>query len=270
MQYSNSFFFSAILHHNCSTLLTSSVSPVNALYYPQHSSPRLTEQDQPLHQQQETDKFTTESHDISDFVTYVCQDAGSTTLENATFHPHPHQLAPHSHSLTHHTSPHYHQIHQQLRGAKLPAGPQATPYHNTMLPPMLPPMARPVAIIRTSGDLSMVQSGDKGNHIDEVSRNEATTIGGNNSPIESDAADSIASSECTTLIARTSPQPHTQAQNLPHSATSLQSVTQTARCKMPTIASNSLARIANQMYPSANGREYFNHFHTQSTPVSIS
>lgn len=222
-----------------------------------------------MHQQQETDKFTTESHDISDFVTYVCQDAGSATLENATFHPHPHQLAPHSHSLAQHTSPHYHQIHQQLRGVKLP-GPQSTPYHNTMLPPMLPPMARPVAIIRTSGDLSMVQSGDKDNHIDDVTRNVTTTVGGNNSPRESDAVDSIASSECTPLIARTSPQPHTLAQNLPHSTNSSQSVTQTQRCKVPAIASNSLTRITTQMYPSANGREYFNHFHTQSPSVSIS
>lgn len=245
-------------------MLASSVSPVNALYYPQHSSPRLADQDQLLQQQQqqEADKFATESHDISDFVTYVCQDSASSTLENATFHTHPHQLAPHSHSLAHHhTSSHYHQIHQQLRGAKVPQG---TPYHNTMLPPMLPPMARPVAIIRTSGDLSMVQSTDKESDINEETRNVTATIGGNNSPIGSDAADSIASSECTTLVTRTPPLPHTHGQNHPASSPQVQ-----ARCKMPTIASNSLARIATQMYPSANGREYFNHFHTQPTSVSI-
>ncbi|KAH8398913.1 hypothetical protein KR222_011200 [Zaprionus bogoriensis] len=259
------FSFKAILHHNCSTLLASSASPISALYYPQHNSP-----DQSLEQQQhqEGDKFAVEGHEIADFVTYVCQDVGSATLENTTFqHSHSHQLASHNHTH-HHTSPHYHQIHQQLRGAKLPTGPAASAYHNSMLPPMLPPMARPVAIIRTSADLAMLQTSPKDIQIDET-RCVVENIEGTHSPIGTDSAteasESIRSSECDALVTRTSPQAqnHTQIQSHPSSHSS----GDTIRSKIPAIASNSLTRIATQMYPSANSREYFNHFHTQSTSL---
>jgi len=195
-------------------------------------------------------------------------------LENSTFpHTHSHQLASHTHS------PHY-QIHQQLRSSKLGAVP-STHYHSTMLPPMLPPMARPVAIIRTSGDLAMVQSPPsasanqssnlvsnslcvpKGSLIDDDSRN-VNTMESNQSPINTDADSNTNTSanDCTTLVTRGSPLPQ------PESPTSSHSATDPTRCKMHTIASNSLTRIATQMYPATNSREYFNHFHSQSTSVS--
>ncbi|KAH8272473.1 hypothetical protein KR044_007726, partial [Drosophila immigrans] len=283
-----------ILHHNCSTLLSSSASPVNTLYYPQHSSPRLLApthatsldqehvpgQTQSQSQQQHGEKFSTETHDISDFVTYVCQDGGhaasiqtaSSPIDSAAFshaHTHPHQLAAHS--------PHY-QIHQQLRSSKLTGvGVQSPHYHSNMLPPMLPPMARPVAIIRTSGDLAMVQSppsslanhssslgssngcsvATKGILIDEVSRNMNTIDSNHHSPNNDDVDPNAA--DCTTLVTRASPQP--QSPGSPHVSTEV------TRCKMHPIASNSLTRMATQMYPSTNSRDYFNHFHSQSTSL---
>lgn len=263
----------AILHHNCSTFLATSVSPVNTLYYPQHSSPRLQphttilDQEHEHAQSQSEQQQQSEPHDIADFVTYVCQDGGhSTTLtsENPVFqHPHSHQLSAHSH--TH--SPHY-QIHQQLRNSKLATAAPSTHYHSTMLPPMLPPMARPVAIIRTSGDLAMVQSPPssavsqssslcvpKTGLVDDENRT-INSMESNHSPINSDT-DPNTNVDCTTLVSRTSPQPHQSPS--PHVST------EDARCKM---SLNSLTRIAAPMYPSTNSREYFNHFHSQSTSVS--
>ncbi|XP_053967678.1 uncharacterized protein LOC128869194 isoform X1 [Anastrepha ludens] len=99
-------------------------------------------------------------HDMSDFVTYVCQETGSSNIPiNEVHHPA------------------HHQTHFQLqtvaagavgpsRNAKISsaiASPVATTSHyqqySTMLPPPpLPPMARPVAIIRSTGDLTMVES----------------------------------------------------------------------------------------------------------------
>ncbi|KAH8376037.1 hypothetical protein KR093_010538, partial [Drosophila rubida] len=281
----------AILHHNCSTLLTTSVSPVNTLYYPQHSSPRLlvpthtTGLDQEhVHgqthsqsQQQHGEKFSTEAHDISDFVTYVCEDGGhaasiqttsgssdSTAFSHA--HTHSHQVAVHS--------PHY-QIHQQLRSSKL-TGVQSPHYHSTMLPPMLPPMARPVAIIRTSGDLAMIESppstsanqssilgssngccvSTKGILIGE-DRNahtmESNPHSPNNTEVDPNAAD------CIPLVTRASPPPQPPAIPLVS--------TEVTRCKMHPIAPNSSTRMATHIYPSTNSRDYFNHFHSQSTSL---
>ncbi|EDW71080.1 uncharacterized protein Dvir_GJ21334, isoform D [Drosophila virilis] len=262
----------AILHHNCSTFLATSVSPVNTLYYPQHSSPRLLphttilDQEHEHAQSQTEQQQQSETHDISDFVTFVCQDGGHSTAltpENPVFqHPHSHQLSAHSH--TH--SPHY-QIHQQLRNSKLATASPSTHYHSTMLPPMLPPMARPVAIIRTSGDLAMVQSPPssavsqssslcvpKTGLVDDENRT-ISSMEGNHSPINSDT-DPNTNADCTTLVSRTSPQPHQSPS--PHVST------EDARCKM---SLNSLTRIAAPMYPSTNGREYFNHFHSQSSSL---
>ncbi|XP_034490623.1 putative uncharacterized protein DDB_G0277255 isoform X1 [Drosophila innubila] len=306
----------AILHHNCSTLLASSVSPVNTLYYPQHSSPRLlsathtttldqehehiSQQQQQQHQQQQqqeqqqqqqqqhAEKFSSEAHDISDFVTYVCQDTGHATsiqsgvgvgvgsLENPAFshtHAHTHAHAhTHSHQLGSHTHSSHYQIHQQLRSSKL-SGVPSTHYHSTMLPPMLPPMARPVAIIRSSGDLAMIQSPpsssanpSSSSSIDDDSRNVNTIESNQQSPINTDPADPNAT-DCTTLVSRSSPLPQPQPQSQPQSPASPHVATEASRCKMHPIASNSLTRIATQMYPATNSREYFNHFHSQSTSL---
>ncbi|XP_030379333.1 uncharacterized protein LOC115627723 isoform X2 [Scaptodrosophila lebanonensis] len=278
----------ALLHHNCSTLLATSVSPVNTLYYPQHSSPPTTTtaadeeqsqaQTQPQSQSQNTqshhsEKYSTEGHDISDFVTYVCQDTGHSTTtitpgtaENHPFqHTHPHATATHVHS------PHY-QIHQQLRNSKLTAAPSTHYQYSTMLPPPpLPPMARPVAIIRTNGDLAMVQSPppSSANQASSLSNDTLCvrksglnddsrgTMESNNSPINSETGPHNVN--CTTLVTTSSPQPQ--------APTSPQVCIETGRCKMSPVACNSLTRIATQMYPSTNGREYFNHFHTQSTSL---
>ncbi|XP_033150528.1 uncharacterized protein LOC108607364 isoform X2 [Drosophila busckii] len=290
----------AILHHNCSTLLAASVSPVNTLYYPQHTgSPRLAAhtthisldqdgssaqaqiqiqiQTQQQQQQQHGDKYSPEAHDISDFVTYVCQDTAS--IENPTFqHTHAHPNShPHSHQLTSHAHPSHFQLHQQLRSSKITAS--APPhYHSTMLPPMLPPMARPVAIIRTSSDLAMLGQSSppvgtlstsqslslgasKANLEEGETRDLSTAIETNQSPNNSDvSASTSVSGSCTVLEATPSPQPHPARS--PHISS------ESIRCKMPAVAaSNSLTRIATQVYPTANSREYFNHFHSQSTSL---
>ncbi|XP_034670591.1 nuclear factor 1 A-type isoform X1 [Drosophila subobscura] len=275
-----------ISHPNCSSLLSTSISPVNTLYYPQHGNVRsstIVDEDQ-CHRVV-ADKYSTESHDISDFVTYVCQDAGhSTTISTGTIdhafqHAHPHTHVSHSH-------PSHFQIHQQLRNSKLASSPAAH-YHSTMLPPMLPPMARPVAIIRTSGDLAMVHSppspSGSTNHSPntpnnslgvakiglepENSRN-TNTMEGNNSPINTDS--SSHSVHCTTLVTSISPQPQPQPQPpqpQPQAPLSTNPYLENGRCKLSPAASSSLSRITTQMYPSSNGREYFNHFHSQSSSL---
>ncbi|BFG06772.1 nuclear factor 1 A-type [Drosophila madeirensis] len=275
-----------ISHPNCSSLLSTSISPVNTLYYPQHGNVRsstIVDEDQ-CHRVV-ADKYSTESHDISDFVTYVCQDAGhSTTISTGTIdhafqHAHPHTHVSHSH-------PSHFQIHQQLRNSKLASSPAAH-YHSTMLPPMLPPMARPVAIIRTSGDMAMVHSppspSGSTNHSPntpnnslgvakigsepENSRN-TNTMEGNNSPINTDS--SSHSVHCTTLVTSISPQPQPQPQPpqpQPQAPLSTNPYLENGRCKLSPAASSSLSRITTQMYPSSNGREYFNHFHSQSSSL---
>ncbi|XP_034139472.1 nuclear factor 1 A-type isoform X2 [Drosophila guanche] len=273
-----------ISHPNCSSLLSTSISPVNTLYYPPHGTVRsstIVDEDQ-CHRVV-ADKYSTESHDISDFVTYVCQDAGhSTTISTGTIdhafqHAHPHTHVSHSH-------PSHFQIHQQLRNSKLASSPAAH-YHSTMLPPMLPPMARPVAIIRTSGDLSMVHSPPSPSGSTNDSPNthnnslgvakiglapenstNTNTMEGNNSPINTDS--SSHSVHCTTLVTSISPQPQPQPpQPQPQAPLSTNAYLENGRCKLSPAATSSLSRITTQMYPSSNGREYFNHFHSQSSSL---
>ncbi|XP_068153020.1 nuclear factor 1 C-type isoform X1 [Drosophila tropicalis] len=275
-----------LIHHNCSALLATSASPVNTLYYPQHcSNPRpspttaagTNEDDQGQQHHHHAEKYSTEpeSHDISDFVTYVCQDGGhSTTIaaassaENHSFqHSHPHS---HAHSTHSHGHPSHFQIHQQLRNSKLAS---ASP-HYQMLPPMLPPMARPVAIIRSSSDLAMVQSPPPSSDSSVANQclpksaldddeNNANAIESTNSPLNTDTGAHNAS--CTPLVvAAVSP---TQAQS--QEATSPQVCIETGRCKISpsSASSSSLTRIAAPMYPTSNGREFFNHFHSQPTSL---
>ncbi|XP_017056777.1 nuclear factor 1 C-type isoform X2 [Drosophila ficusphila] len=260
----------ATLQHNCSAPHTTSTSPLNTLYYPQHTNPRPTQTTSVEEQNRVgSDKYSTEPQDISDFVTYVCQDSSHTTI-SGTVENHPFQHAhtlPHSHVTQGH-SQHF-QIHQQLRTAKLSTSP-STHYHSTMLPPMLPPMARPVAIIRSSSDLTLVQSPPPSltltNQSPNVSNNNclsknsletdnirlANTIDNSNSPVNTDVGAQHDIPE------NASPQPQTQVTV----STSPQSYLDSGRCKFIPTGSN-ISRITTQMYPSSNNREYFNHFHAQ-------
>ncbi|XP_037732072.1 nuclear factor 1 C-type isoform X1 [Drosophila subpulchrella] len=264
----------ALTQHNCSSLHSTSTSPNNSVYYPQHNNPRPSQSTSVEEQNRvASDKYSTEPQDISDFVTYVCQDSSHTTtitgaVENHQFQ-HSHTL-PHSHVSQGH-SPHF-QIHQQLRTAKLATSP-STHYHSTMLPPMLPPMARPVAIIRSSSDLTLVQSpppslsltnqspnlnnncmGKNGLEPDNIRL--ASTLDNSNSPVSTDV---VAHHDMTGTA---SPQP---LHNTPASA-SPQSYLDPGRCKLLSAGSN-ISRITTQMYAPSNNREYFNHFHSQPTSL---
>ncbi|XP_043947182.1 nuclear factor 1 C-type isoform X5 [Drosophila biarmipes] len=265
----------ALTQHNCPSLHTTSTSPMNSGYYPQHNNARPTQSTSVEEQiRVASDKYSTEPQDISDFVTYVCQDSSHTTtitgsVENHQFQ-HSHTL-PHSHVSQGH-SPHF-QIHQQLRTAKLATSP-ATHYHSTMLPPMLPPMARPVAIIRSSSDLTLVQSPPPSlsltnqssnlNNNNCIGKNDlepdnirlSNTLDNSNSPISSDV---VAHHE---LTGTASPQP---SHNTPAS-TNPQSYLDSGRCKLLSAGSN-ISRITTQMYAPSNNREYFNHFHSQPTSL---
>ncbi|KAH8418156.1 hypothetical protein KR009_006693 [Drosophila setifemur] len=264
----------AIPQHNCSSLHMTSTSPINTLYYPQHSNSRLPITTAVEDQNRVcADKYSSEPHDISEFVTYVCQDSNHTTTITGSVENHPFQ---HSHPIPHshvsHGHPSHFQIHQQLRTAKLSSSP-STHYHSTMLPPMLPPMARPVAIIRSSGDLTLVQSPPQSlnspnmtNNNLSVTKNDleiANTIDGNNSSINTNTVSHNINSTNHEIMGPTSP----QTQPIPSALTSPQAYLDTGRCKLSSAGSNPISRITAQMYPTSNNREYFNHFHSQTSSL---
>lgn len=264
-------FFIALPQHSCSLLHSSSTSPTNTLYYPQHNNTRPSQTTSVEEQNRVgSDKYSTEPQDISDFVTYVCQDTSHTTTITGSVENHSFQ---HSHTLPqgHGHSPHF-QIHQQLRSAKLTTSP-STHYHSTMLPPMLPPMARPVAIIRSSSDLTLVQSPPTSLPLtaQSTSLNDnsciakhslltdnrlASNLDNRNSPNNTD----VVSQHEMTGTASPQPQSHTPTLASP------QSYLDPGRCKLLSAGSN-IGRITTQMYPSSNNREYFNHFHSQPTSL---
>ncbi|KPU74697.1 uncharacterized protein Dana_GF21690, isoform D [Drosophila ananassae] len=251
-----------VQHHNSSSMHS---SPASALYYPQQSNQRSQ-----ITTLAEDQNRVTEPHDISEFVTYVCQDSNHNTITgsvgNNTF-----QHGPASHF----------QIHQQLRSAKLASSP-STHYHSTMLPPMLPPMARPVAIIRSSGDLTLVQtpspainsvnsSPNVTSNISDVAKSNSDsennrsldTIETNTRPITSDTIQQNVHSSENELIGGSSPRPHANASTSPNP----QNYNDSGRCKASSAGLNSVSRITAQMYSSSNNREYFNHFHSQASPL---
>ncbi|KAH8269807.1 hypothetical protein KR018_011284 [Drosophila ironensis] len=247
--------------HSSPSLHPSPVSPINTLYYQQHSNtrPPITSVDVAV------DKYSTEPHDISEFVTYVCPDSNHTAITESVAN---HSFS-HSHPLSHGHTPHF-QIHQQLRTTKLASSPSSH-YHTTMLPPMLPPMARPVAIIRSSGDLTLVQSPSPALN----SANSSPILTSNNSSAEKNNLEadhhknigSISSNSvndtANEIMIATSPIP--QANNT--ASGTPQPYVDTTRCKMLSMGSNSASRITAPMYPASNSREYFNHFHSQPAPL---
>ncbi|EDW50895.1 nuclear factor 1 A-type isoform X1 [Drosophila sechellia] len=257
----------ALPQHSCSLLHSSSTSPTNTLYYPQHNGTRPSQTTSVEEQSRAgSDKYSTEPQDISDFVTYVCQDTSHTTTITGSAENHSFQ---HSHTLPQGHSPHF-QIHQQLRSAKLTTSP-STHYHSTMLPPMLPPMARPVAIIRSSSDLTLVQSPPPSLALtaQSTSLNDNSCIAKQSLQTDNRLASNLDNSNSpnnTDVVSQhemrgtASPQPQTPTLASP------QSYLDPGRCKLLS-AGSSIGRITTQMYPSSNNREYFNHFHSQPTSL---
>uniref|UniRef100_A0A1B0AY02 CTF/NF-I domain-containing protein n=1 Tax=Glossina palpalis gambiensis TaxID=67801 RepID=A0A1B0AY02_9MUSC len=194
--------------------------------------------------------------------------------------------------------------------------------YSTMLPPPpLPPMARPVAIIRSTGDLTMVgspptstamsppplaSSGDSPRHhqshhslhqhhqhhhhhqqhqqhttIDHSSNTSGTlsvmtSKSTNTSAASQDSSNSTVtvcssnnSSDLAVASASTSPPPAPTQSPQSH-------IIDVARCKTSPTSSaasavssvSALTRISAQPYSNTNSRDsYFNHFHTQTTPL---
>ncbi|KAH8256447.1 hypothetical protein KR032_007298 [Drosophila birchii] len=257
----------ALPQHNCSSLLPTSTSPISMLYYSQPNNSRL-----PICTTSSDDKYSsTETHDISDFVTYVCQDSSHSTTISGTVesHPsfqHPHSLPPQTHSPvpSSQSHPHSPQFHIHAKSSHH--------YHSTMLPPMLPPMARPVAIIRSSSDqLTLVQSSPPPSPLilTNQSTNSAKTNLGTDDNNRVATTDIIENENQEISVASTSPQSQAQTQAQPRDCpqTYLDPGT---RCKLlssPVTGANAINRAATQMYSSPNNRDYFNHFHSQPSSL---
>ncbi|GAB0086080.1 nuclear factor 1 [Sergentomyia squamirostris] len=164
------------------------------------------------HQQSASDghhqhsKYPENGHDtLSDFVTFVCQEA-----EN---------------------SPQNVQVQQVLSRSPKP---QYSQYSSMLPPPPLPPMARPVAIIRSTGDLTMITSPP------------------------SSITPPVAAA--TTLSS-----PHQEQEPGCASAAEIGSSPPLSPQQMEASARKSLTRISS---PYSLGREYaFNHFHSQPTQL---
>ncbi|KAL9877682.1 nuclear factor I isoform 2-T5 [Glossina fuscipes fuscipes] len=272
-----------------------------------------------------TPKYSAEiinhGHDMTDFVAYVCQDTNVPPGGgSADEHGHPQ------------TSSHFQLQHAAAAAAvgrspklsAVSAAAAAAHYqqYSTMLPPPpLPPMARPVAIIRSTGDLTMVgspptstamsppplaSSGDSPRHhqshhslhqhhqhhhhhqqhqqhttIDHSSNTSGTlsvmtSKSTNTSAASQDSSNSTVtvcssnnSSDLAVASASTSPPPAPTQSPQSH-------IIDVARCKTSPTSSaasavssvSALTRISAQPYSNTNSRDsYFNHFHTQTTPL---
>ncbi|XP_023158707.1 uncharacterized protein LOC101462555 isoform X3 [Ceratitis capitata] len=259
-----------------------------------------------------------DGHDISELVTYVCQE--SDGLNDV------------------HHAPHHNQTHFQLqtiatdtiappinRNPKLSSSAVSsvhTPSHfqqySTMLPPPpLPPMARPVAIIRSTGDLMMVEHPPSsvtppnssqlsvkvsGRHQQRLQHHTQSHTGmhsqltdvkhgesnhNNQSPnpsriVSGDSRIATTTSstiDAGTVVVNSNMQINTSTASGGNKSTS-SSTDISAACSPPAslspqghidvgrnAKSSSIGRITAQSYSAATSREYFNHFHTQTTPL---
>lgn len=142
-----------------------------------------------------------------------------------------------------HSNSHNSNINSMVRSPKVQA---SYPQYSSMLPPPpLPPMARPVAIIRSTGDLSIANSPPNS----VTSPLSGTPIP---SPHHHDQTESVSSSATTTTFSQTSP---------PLSPQSQSDVVNERNNK------TGLTRITSP-YLSTTSRDYpFNHFHPQHNQV---
>lgn len=350
-----------IQHNVTSALVTNSVSP-GPMYYQLHNSPNgpsdsndSSTQQNHHHQRQHTQyhehqqnlhnhgsqisvatvaaaaaasvsKYSSEAvsgHDMSEFVTYVCQETGNSNAQINEVHLPPH---PQTHF----------QLQTVAAGAGRPSSSRnpklsseapsapATHYqqYSTMLPPPpLPPMARPVAIIRSTGDLVMVesppssatspnsnQSGkeasrhrqsqqDQQNHQHQTHCHtqplpQHTTVehGEPNGQIvtPNTSTKTRGSNGNKSLVSSTTdevtvPSSNMQANTSATSGSNNNSCSSTdivvASSPPPSISpqghidvirstkSSTIGRIGTQSYSPGASREYFNHFHSQATPI---
>ncbi|XP_036231744.1 uncharacterized protein NfI isoform X2 [Bactrocera oleae] len=348
-----------IQHNVTSALVTNSVSP-GAMYYQLHNSSNGSSDDSSTqhnhhHQRQQSQhhehqqnlhshgsqisvaaaaaaaaaaasisKYSPEvvsGHDMSEFVTYVCQETGnSNTHINEVHHP-PH-LQSHFQLQTVATGGPSSSRNTKLSSAAPSV--QASHYqqYSTMLPPPpLPPMARPVAIIRSTGDLTMVesppssatppnsnQSGKESSrhqqtHQDQqnqqhqtrchpqshpqhttvehgesngqiVTANTSTNTSGGNGNTTS-----VSSTTDTVTVPSSNMQTNTSATSRSNNSSSSSTDIVVASSPPPPISpqghidvvrstkSSTIGGIGTQSYSPATSREYFNHFHSQTTPI---
>lgn len=168
---------------------------------------------------------------LSDFVTFVCQetDANAQSAE--------------------------YQVQHVSRSPK-----SQYPQYSTMLPPPpLPPMARPVAIIRSTGDLTMVSSPPSSITPPTVSVS---------SPHHSSESEVTASTN-----GRVSSSNGSNSLNPSNSVTANGNDISSSPPLSPQthidVTRKSLARISSSPYPTSRDYASFNHFHPQSAQVSL-
>ncbi|XP_049315562.1 mucin-5AC isoform X13 [Bactrocera dorsalis] len=262
-------------------------------------------------------------HDMSEFVTYVCQETGNSNPQINEVHLPPH---PQSHFQLQTVST---EGPSSSRNPKLSsAAPSAQPSHyqqySTMLPPPpLPPMARPVAIIRSTGGLTMVESpplsatppnsnqsgkessrhqqtqldhqnqhqtpchtlshpqhvavehGDSSSQILTV--NTSTNTSGSNANTTS-----VSSTTDAVTVPTSNMQKNTSATSGSNNSSSSSTDIVVASSSPPPISPqehidvvrstkfSTIGRFGTQSYSAATSREYFNHFHSQTTPKHFS
>ncbi|XP_037946931.1 nuclear factor 1 X-type [Teleopsis dalmanni] len=258
------------------TLVSNSVSPSD-LYYQQHSSPNTNSEvtdSSTAHQHHQVHRQQQPHQDMPDYATYVHETVPNAATSNITSSDDINSTD----SVT-------------LRNSKLTSANYQQTHSFMLPPPPLPPMARPVAIIRSTGDLTIINSppisitppqntqtpeqhaNDNSHDLETLTKHSTKTIvssasvnevHSNTSSNISEVITSTASSStvCTSasncsssndiIVATISPPPPCPLSPQMH--------IDIARCK-------SLTRISSQSYPGSNGRDYFNHFHAQTTPL---
>lgn len=185
-------------------------------------------------------------HDtLTDFVTFVCQEAESSPQSSQVFGT---SIAPIRNMNNENVLP----FQSQCIRTSSPKSHYAQ-YSSMLPPPPLPPMARPVAIIRSTGDLSIINS--------PPSSITPPNVNSMNSPHQSDH-NALGDSSNADISNASSPpmSPHeSQQSNRKSSISTL--VSQQPHSRLSSSYSSSAV---------ASGREYsFNPFHSTSGQVSV-
>lgn len=174
---------------------------------------------------------------LSDFVTFVCQETDANT-QSAEY-----------------------QVQHVSRSPK-----SQYPQYSTMLPPPpLPPMARPVAIIRSTGDLTMVSSPPSSITPPTVSVS---------SPHHSTESEVTASTNgrASSLSGVSSTNGNSSLNSSNTVTTNGTEISSSPPLSPQThidVSRKSLARISSSPYPTSRDYASFNHFHSQSAQVNI-
>ncbi|XP_055922013.1 nuclear factor 1 X-type isoform X1 [Eupeodes corollae] len=244
-------------------------NPHHAAQHPHHA----------IHPHSVTSKYPNEvgnGHDtLSDFVTFVCQETDSN----------PHISGSATSSASSASVAAVSQFQVQHVGRSLKA--QYAQYSTMLPPPPLPPMARPVAIIRSTGDLTMVGSPPSSitppaasastisspshHHQDQdpgLPNGSSSNGGGRNSSTGGSGSNSNTGTTNTGGNSSTGSSSGNSGSNGCNIGQSTEISSVSPPLSHLDVTRKNLARISSNPYP-PNGREYvpFNNFHSQPTPL---